>query len=95
MARNCSANARARDMETGYVDLGIDARDSHTAFSKNPETTVNAFIDFLHLMDASVVVRTSSSFSGAVTDIKGYACTRLARENLPVSQIYMCLPPEC
>ncbi|CAN0105350.1 unnamed protein product, partial [Scytosiphon promiscuus] len=43
MARRCSTFAGDHDVETGFVDLGIDARDSHTAFSTNPNTTVNAY----------------------------------------------------
>ncbi|CAM9863306.1 unnamed protein product [Scytosiphon promiscuus] len=95
MARNCSIFAGDHDVEAGFVDLGIDARDSHTAFSKNPNTTVNAFIDFLQLMDASVVIRTGSSFSGAITDMKGYRCVELDLGELPVKDLYMCLPPVC
>ncbi|CAN0314355.1 unnamed protein product, partial [Ectocarpus sp. 4 AP-2014] len=41
-ARNCSAEAGNKDIETAFVDLGIDAQDAHTAFSKNPDTVVNA-----------------------------------------------------
>ncbi|CAM9863238.1 unnamed protein product [Scytosiphon promiscuus] len=95
MARNCSIFAGDHDVEAGFVDLGIDARDSHTAFSKNPNTTVNAFIDFLQLMDASVVICTGSSFSGAIMHMKGYRCVELDLGKLPVKDLYMCLPPVC
>lgn len=87
--------ARTHNVEGGFVDLGIDGPDSHTAFSRNPDTVINAFIDFLHLMDASVVIRTGSSFSAAVTDIKGYTCSKLVRDNLPVNWMFMCFPAGC
>jgi len=72
MARNCSAGAGDYGLKAGFVDLGIAPHESHTAFSKNPDTVVNAFIDFLYMMDAAVIVSTGSSFSFAVSEIKGY-----------------------
>ncbi|CAM9133912.1 unnamed protein product [Scytosiphon promiscuus] len=95
MARNCSTMAGSYNIEARFVDLGIDARDSHTAFSKNPNTAINAFIDFMWLMDASVVIRSSSSFSTAVTEMKRYHCTNLDISELPVKKLEICLPPGC
>ncbi|CAM9707616.1 unnamed protein product [Ectocarpus sp. 8 AP-2014] len=94
-ARNCSAEAGNKNIETAFVDLGIDAQDAHTAFSKNPDTVVNAFIDFLYLMDADIIVCTGSSFSGAITDIKSYRCMDAYLGKLPVSRIYVCVPADC
>eukprot|EP00903_Cladosiphon_okamuranus_P021167 g19443.t1 len=82
MARNCSEAAEGEDhhVSAGLVDMGVADSDSHTAFSKNPESVINAFVDLLYLMDASVIVCTSSSFAGAVTAIKGYVGKRLEVE---------------
>eukprot|EP00752_Nemacystus_decipiens_P012206 g10821.t1 len=75
MARNCSIDVTEWGGLPGFVDLGIAAEDSHTQFSKNPNTTaINAFIDYLYLMDADVIVRTGSSFSGTVANVKGMKC---------------------
>jgi len=92
MAHNCSVEAELQQVETGFVDLGIGPSSAHTAFSKNPDTFVNAFVDFLYLMDATVLIRTSSSFSGSVTDIKGYHCSAVNDGDLPVRKIYICQP---
>lgn len=45
MAHNCSLDAELQQVETGFVDLGIGPDSAHTAFSKNPDTFVNAFVD--------------------------------------------------
>jgi len=96
MARNCSADAESQGFKTGIVDLGISPSDSHTAFSKNPETAVHAFIDFLYLLDAKSILRTGSSFSGAVAAIKGHDCLSVVK-CYPNSNkcTFICLPSDC
>lgn len=95
MARNCSAEAAKRDMRSGYVDLGVTDGDAHTSFSSDPKKTArNAFVDFLLLLDAAVVVRTGSSFSGMAAAIKGLTCSEAAvSAETPVSGVYVCVPP--
>lgn len=97
MARNCSAGADNHGYKAGFVDLGIASHESHTKFSKNPDTVVNAFIDFLYLIDASVIVSTGSSFSFAVAEIKGYRPHLIAtRESMKiVDKMYVFVPRHC
>lgn len=97
MARNCSAGAGDYGFRAGFVDLGITPNESHTAFSNNPDTVVNAFIDFLYMMDASVIVSTGSSFSFAVAEIKGYRSHLIAAKGSIeiVNKMYIFVPRNC
>lgn len=97
MARSCSAAAEHQDVKAGFVDLGIAPNESHTMFSTNPDTAVNAFIDFLYLMDASTIVSTGSSFSAAVAEIKGYKCVSMSAGDATdiVKSMRMCVPRHC
>lgn len=97
MARNCSAGAGDYGFRAGFVDLGIAPNESHTAFSNNPDTVVNAFIDFLYMMDASVIVSTGSSFSFAVAEIKGYRSHLIAAKGSIeiVNKMYIFVPRNC
>ena len=95
MARNCSAEAVERDMQAGFVDFGIADGDAHTSFSLGPMRTArSAFVDFLLLVDAEVVVRTSSSFSGMAVALNGLVCSeaRVSVET-PVSKVLVCVSP--
>ncbi|CAN0352336.1 unnamed protein product [Ectocarpus sp. 6 AP-2014] len=96
-ARNCTARAAEQDIPAGFVDLGIDDLDAHTAFSKDPNATaMNAFIDYLYLMDSSIIVQTGSSFSFTVASIKGLKCIGIPHpEELPVRRLIVCLPADC
>lgn len=79
MGQNCSLDVGV-SREVVHVDVGVDANEVHTAFTRHPEmTSLSAFLDFLFIMDADFVVRTGSSFSGSVVDIKGLACTEFER----------------
>ena len=97
MARNCSKDIAEQGAFPGFVDLGVAGEDSHTAFSKNPNTTaINAFIDFLYLLDADIIVRNRSSFSGSVAKISGMKCVRfVSGDNQPDTGIFVCLPALC
>ncbi|CAM9261505.1 unnamed protein product [Ectocarpus sp. 13 AM-2016] len=97
MSRNCTALAAEHGIGSGFVDLGIDDVDAHTDFSRNPEATaLNAFIDYLYLMDASIVVQTGSSFSSTVASIKGFICrTKGNPEEMPVLDLKICMPADC
>ena len=93
MARNCSRDIAEQGAFPGFVDLGVTGEDSHTAFSKNPNTTaINAFIDYLYLLDADIIVRTASSFSGTVARIRVMKCVRVVSgHNQPDKRIFGCL----
>lgn len=95
MARNCSAEAVQRDMQAGYVDFGVTEGNAHTSFSLDPKKTArSAFVDFLLLVDAEVVVRTSSSFSGMAADMKGLVCSVASvTVETSISKLYVCVPP--
>ena len=96
MAEDCTLQAASDDMVMGHVDMGLNASDAHTAFSKHPlRTALSAFLDFLFMMDSAVIVRTSSSFSGTVADIKGLHCHRQVYNSLPNRNLFLRLPPDC
>lgn len=96
MLKDCTLEAVSDSLLMGYVDMGLNSSDAHTAFSKHPlQTALGAFLDFLFLMDSTVIVRTSSSFSGTVADIKGLHCQKKAYGSLPNRTLLICLPPDC
>ncbi|CAM9730588.1 unnamed protein product [Ectocarpus fasciculatus] len=97
MANNCTALAAEHDIRAGFVDLGIDDVDAHTSFSKNPNATaLNAFIDYLYLLDSSTIVHTGSSFAFTAVNIKGLECTGVQHPaDLPVRGLKVCLPAGC
>lgn len=97
MSRNCSSDATDLDMRAGFVDLGLADSDAHTKFSKNPTTTaVKALMDYLFLMDAAMIARTKSSFSGTVAKIKGLQCSASsAASALDISGLKLCMPEWC
>ncbi|CAN0008770.1 unnamed protein product [Ectocarpus fasciculatus] len=97
MARNCSAEAAGRDMVPGLVDVGVPVGDAHTTFSAHPKiAALKAFVDFLFLLDAEVVVRTASSFSGTAVEMKGMSCFEAkVSVEMPISGLYVCVPASC
>lgn len=96
MSSECSVEAAAQGITTGHIDLGISEQDAHTWFSTNPSlTALNAFLDYLFLMDSAAIVRTSSSFSGTVASIKGLDCRQKAYDTLPGRVLHLCLPWDC
>lgn len=97
MARNCSIGVGEQGVLSGFVDLGVAAEDAHTEFSQNPTTTaVNAFVDYLYLLDADIVVRSGSSFSGTAVFMKGMRChDAVSRGDLPGPPISVCVPVVC
>ena len=95
MAKDCTVEASEHDIVMGHVDMGLDARDAHTAHSQNLQTALGAFLDFFFLLDATVIIRTGSSFSGTVTSIKGLKCQRRVYETLPKRLMFLCLPSDC
>ncbi|CAM9329392.1 unnamed protein product, partial [Laminaria digitata] len=96
MAKDCTVEAAHHDIVMGHVDMGLNASDAHTAHSHHPlETALGAFLDFLFLMDATVIVRTKSSFSGTVVSIKGLECQKEVYDSLPARELLLCLPSDC
>lgn len=96
MTRNCSTSAAGHGIVAGFVDLGIGEGDAHTGLSRDPATTANnAFIDYLSLMDASMVIRTGSSFSGTIVTIKGLKCKKAKSTAKARPGLDICLPTEC
>ena len=96
MAKDCTVEASKHDIVMGHVDMGLNSSDAHTAYSRNPlQTALGAFLDFFFLLDATVIVRTGSSFSGTVCRIKGLKCHRRVYDTLPNRVIFLCLPSDC
>lgn len=82
-------------VEASFVDLGLQASDMHTGHSSRANVAaLNAFLDFLLLLDATVIVRTGSSFSGTVCVIKGLKCIRSTIAGFSTA-INICLPTNC
>lgn len=94
MERNCSSHS-ATDFDMAFVDMGVADKDVHTSFSEHPAAALNAFVDYLFLMDATFIVRSGSSFSGTVSSIKGLRCRESNSANLVGRRILICLPPVC
>lgn len=96
MAKDCTVEASNHDIVMGHVDVGLNSSDAHTAHSQNPlQTALGAFLDFFFLLDSTVIVRTGSSFSGTVVNIKGLKCRRRVYDTLPKRSVFLCLPPDC
>ncbi|CAN0245335.1 unnamed protein product [Scytosiphon promiscuus] len=99
MSRNCTSDAAADgELRAGFVDLGIADSDAHTNFSKDPKlSAVSAFIDYLFLMDAAMIVRSRSSFSGTAAKIKGLECRSApaGEDHAATKGLTMCMPRDC
>lgn len=97
MAHNCTIAAAASGVVAGYVNMGMHEGDGHTQFSHNPNTSANAFVDFLYLMDASSVIRPQSSFSGTAVNMKGAACKESEgpASQLVAQTLIFCQPRTC
>lgn len=94
MASNCTAYAAERSRTVTYVDMGLPGSETHTEFSPRAElAAANAFVDFLLLLDAKMIIRTSSSFSGTISSIKGLEC-RDEPSGLS-NPLSLCLPADC
>lgn len=94
MERNCSALSAAQ-FDMAFVDMGVADKDVHTTFSQLPAVALNAFVDYLFLMDATYIVSSGSSFSGTVCSIKGLRSQENTSANLTGRRILMCMPPIC
>lgn len=96
MADNCTAYVEEQSVTATYVDLGLAAKDMHTQFSDKREmAATNAFIDFLLLLDATIIVRTHSSFSRTVSAMKGLACHRMKQNDDISASLTFCVPADC
>ena len=73
------------------IDLGMADGDTHTEFSSHPDASLNVFLDYVMLMDATVIVRTGSSFSGTVASIRGLPCKRVPDNVLTPRGLSVCM----
>lgn len=91
LARTCIAKLAANDFQGVQVDMGLNA-EAHTQFSENPDSAMNAFLDYMFLMDARAIVRSGSSFSGTVVNIRGFSCRKTVNNALAERGILVCFP---
>lgn len=74
---------------------GLTDGEVHTMYSHNAElAAVNAFSQYLFLMDAAGIIRPNSTFSGTVCHIRGLKCESKPVKSLP-TEIFVCLPDDC
>lgn len=92
MALGCIDDLAKSNIQGVQVDMGLGLRDSHTKFSQNPNAAMNAFIDYIFLLDASVLVNSGSSFSGTVAMMKGFTCFAASNIKLPGRTLHVCTP---
>lgn len=71
------------------IDLGGD---THTEFTDDPNASMSAFLDLMSLIDATVIVRTGSSFSGMVVTMKGMSCRVVHGTVLTPRRLAVCAP---
>lgn len=94
MERNCSVAYAGTDRDVAHADMGLDDSNVHTAFAKDPsEAALNAFLDYMSFIDATVILRTGSSFSGTACSIKDIKCQRAIE--MDRTHVQLCLPPTC
>lgn len=89
LARECIAKMAVNGLHGGQIDLGGD---THTEFSHDPNGSMNAFLDLLTLIDATVIVRTGSSFSGVVVTIRDMSCKAVLDTALTPRMLAICTP---
>lgn len=78
MENNCTTSAREEGRHLVFADVGLAPGDVHTAHTQNAsKVALNAFIDFLFVLDAEVIVCTGSSFSASAARIKELQCHRI------------------
>lgn len=65
-------------MQGVQVDMGLTADEAHTSHNKtgNSDSAINAFLDYMFMMNAKAIIRTGSSFSGTVVNIRRMGCFR-------------------
>ena len=72
--------------------MGLGPEDAHTEFSRHPLVAINAFLDYIFLLDAAVIVRTGSSFSGTIVEIKQFVCSPSSGHELLGHELFVCIP---
>lgn len=98
MKQNCSRyDAGERDVT--FIDIGLLPQDVHTGQTSKPtEAALSAFLDFLLLMDAKIIVRTKSSFSGTVCRIRSMDCVPITGARVYErlgAELHICTPTSC
>ncbi|CAM9302049.1 unnamed protein product [Ectocarpus sp. 8 AP-2014] len=88
LARECIADMAADGLHGGQIALGGE---THTYFP-DEDASMNAFLDFMSLIDATAIVRTGSSFSGMVVAIRDMACKAVLDTVLTPRRLAICTP---
>lgn len=87
MARECIADMAVEGLQGGQINMGAD---THTEFTDDPNAAMNAFLDYMWLMDATAIVRTGSSFSGTIVNIRGMRCKPVKDSVLTPRRFMVC-----
>ena len=76
------------------MDMGLSADEAHTSFNGNRDSAINAFLDYMFMMDAKALIRTGSSFSGTVVHIRGLVCQKMTSTDNQLSErgLAACVP---
>ena len=73
--------------------MGLTADKAHTSHNRtNLDSIINAFLDYMFLMDAKAIFRTGSSFSGTVISNRGLTCSPVPKSPLSARRLSMCWP---
>lgn len=76
--------------------MGLTADEAHTSHNKadNSDSAINAFLDYMFMMNAKAIIRTGSSFSGTVVNIRGLVCLRTGSPDNVLSErgLVSCVP---
>lgn len=92
LAHQCIVDMADDGIHGGQIDMGMADGDTHTTFSSHPDAGINAFLDFMALMDATAIVRTWSSFSGTIVTMRGLKCDEVPDTDLSWRGLVVCLP---
>ncbi|CAM9748754.1 unnamed protein product [Ascophyllum nodosum] len=93
LGSSCIADLAEHGIKGVQVDMGLTADEAHTSHNgTNLESTINAFLDYMFLMDAKAIIRTGSSFSGTVTSNRGLTCRSAPNSSLSTRHLSMCWP---
>lgn len=90
MAGECITEMAVDGFHGGQIDMGAE---THTSFSNDPNASMNAFLDMMLLIDAAIM-RTGSSFSGMVVQIRSLRCKAVLDTVLTPRGLNVCAPPD-
>lgn len=92
VARSCIKDLAESGVTGRQVDMGLGPEEAHIEFSLNPNATINAFLDYMFLLDATAIIYSGSSFSGTITMMRGLTCLPSPNSDLLPHQLYVCTP---